>query len=81
MIDDNNLAQSLLVNKEDFRKTCKIHASWKWKRRLRRTVMFERVFPEGAPFFIIVDRIRKGESYELCASPRPYRVQPVGWLK
>ena len=31
------------------------------------------------PFFNIFNR--KGESYELCTSSRPYRVQPVGWLK
>ena len=34
---------------------------------------------KGAPFFNIFNR--KGESYELCTSSRPYRVQPVGWFK
>ena len=65
---------------EDIDKLVKFMLLGNGKRRLRRTVMFERVFPEGGTFFF-VDRIRKGESYELCTSPRPYRVQPVGWLK
>ena len=34
---------------------------------------------KGAPFFNIFNR--KGESYELCTSSRPYRVQLVGWFK
>ena len=34
---------------------------------------------KGAPFFNIFNR--KGESYELCTSSRPYRIQSAGWFQ